>query len=337
MILHVKRNCTAAQRRKLDRKLALIGATVYESPGSNGRILAVIGNPKELRAAGFDQEPAVSRSIPIDTPYKLANREFRPKNAVVHVGDLAFGGTEVPVIAGPCSVENRTDLLALARAVKKGGATLLRGGAFKPRTSPYSFQGLGEEGLSILAEARQETGLMIVTEVMDTRDVDLVCRYADMLQVGARNIQNFNLLKEVGKAGKPVLLKRGMMTTLKEFLMSAEYILSNGNFDVVLCERGIRSFDTATRNLLDLTIVPLIHHWSHLPVVVDPAHGTGDTRWVPIMARAGIAAGADGLMVEVHQDPENAYSDGDQSLLPDDFASLMKGLRPVAKAIGRKV
>lgn len=337
MILHVKRNCTAAQRRKLDRKLALIGATVYESPGSRGRILAVIGNAGELRAAGFDKEPAVSRSIPIDTPYKLANREFRPKNAVVNVGDLAFGGTDVPVIAGPCSVENRTDLLALARAVKKGGATLLRGGAFKPRTSPYSFQGLGEEGLSILAEAREETGLMIVTEVMDTRDVDLVCRYADMLQIGARNIQNFNLLKEVGKAGKPVLLKRGMMTTLKEFLMSAEYILSNDNFNVVLCERGIRSFDTATRNLLDLTIVPLIHHWSHLPVVVDPAHGTGDTRWVPIMARAGIAAGADGLMVEVHQDPDNAYSDGDQSLLPEDFVSLMKGLRPVAKAIGRRV
>ncbi len=240
-------------------------------------------------------------------------------------------------MAGPCSVENREDLLALARELRDAGATILRGGAFKPRTSPYSFQGLGEEGLRILAEAREATGLLVVTEVMDTRDVELVCRYADIVQVGARNVQNFSLLKEVGKARKPVLLKRGLMTTVNEYLMSAEYIMSGGNYSVVLCERGVRSFDPATRNMMDLAAVPLIHHWSHLPIIVDPSHGTGHWRWVPPLAMAGIAAGADGLMIEVHANPDQAYSDGDQSLLPARFRNLMRDLRKIATVLGRTI
>ncbi len=337
MIVHLRKSITESQRKEVVRRLGLIGAAIYYSPGTERTILAAIGDPAATRKAGIEELRGVARVIPIDTPYKLANREFRPDDALVHVGKLPFGGPKLPVIAGPCSVENRTDLLAIAHKVKKAGATLLRGGAFKPRTSPYSFQGLGEEGLSILAEAREETGLYVVTEVMDTRDVELVCRYADVLQVGARNVQNFNLLKEVGKSGKPVLLKRGMMTKLTEYLMSAEYVLSNGNYNVILCERGIRSFDTATRNVLDLSIVPLIHHMSHLPVIVDPSHGTGAWRWVAPMARAGVAAGGDGLMIEVHEVPEDAFSDGDQSLLPRRFAAMMKDLRKVATAVGRRI
>ncbi len=337
MIIHLKANVTEGQRKRLTRKLALLGAAIYYSPGTGDRLLAAIGEPSRMAQADPGKLPGVERVVEIATPYKLANREFRPENATLRVGPLSFGGKKIPVIAGPCSVENRTDLLALARIVRKAGATLLRGGAFKPRTSPYSFQGLGEEGLAILAEARDETGLLIVTEVMDTRDVDLVCRYADVLQVGARNIQNFNLLKEVGKAGKPVLLKRGMMTKVTEYLMSAEYILSNGNYDVILCERGIRGFDPATRNTLDLTAIPLIHHLSHLPIIADPSHGTGHWRWVSPMARAAVAAGADGLMLEVHEQPDEAFSDGDQSLLPERFRSLMKELKPIASTIGRQI
>lgn len=337
MIIHLKKAATELQRKKLSRRLARLGAAIYFSPETDKQVFAAIGDPKELLDAGLEKMPAVLKVVPIDTPYKLANRAFRPEKSEVKVGHLTFGGKTIPVIAGPCSVENRTDLLATAHIVKKAGATLLRGGAFKPRTSPYSFQGLGEEGLAILAEARDETGLLVVTEVMDTRDVDLVCRYADILQVGARNIQNFNLLKEVGIAGKPVLLKRGMMTKVVEYLMSAEYILSNGNYDVILCERGIRGFDPATRNTLDLTAIPLIHHLSHLPIISDPSHGTGQWRWVSPMARASVAAGADGLMLEVHEVPEEAFSDGDQSLLPDKFRSLMKELRPIASIIGRQI
>ncbi len=337
MIIHLKKSVTGEQRKKLTRRLARLGAAIYYSPESDRRILAAIGKTEELAAAELEKLPGVLEVVPIVTPYKLANRSFRPAKAEVRVGHLTFGGKKIPVIAGPCSVENRTDLLAVAHIVKKAGASLLRGGAFKPRTSPYSFQGLGEEGLAILAEARDETGLLIVTEVMDTRDVDLVCRYADILQVGARNIQNFNLLKEVGKSGKPVLLKRGMMTKVTEYLMSAEYILSNGNYDLILCERGIRGFDPATRNTLDLTAIPLIHHLSHLPIIADPSHGTGHWRWVSPMARASVAAGADGLMLEVHEEPEEAFSDGDQSLLPGRFRTLMKELRPIAATIGRQI
>ncbi len=335
MILHLKKNIRPADKKDLLRRLALHGVQIHESPGTGGRIVAAIGPRHELDAMGLEKHPAVAKLVPLDTPYKLASREFRPSRAEVSVGGLTFGGGKIHVMAGPCAVENRDDLLFLARAIRKSGATILRGGAFKPRTSPYSFQGLGEEGLAILAEARRETGLLVVTEAMDTRDVDLVCRYADIVQVGARNVQNFSLLKEVGRAKKPVLLKRGMMTTLKEFLMSAEYIMSTGNYNVILCERGIRSFETATRNTMDLSVVPLVHHVSHLPIIVDPSHGTGHWRWVGPMSMAGIAAGADGLMIEVHAEPEKAFSDGGQSLLPKRFDDLVADLRKVTRVLGR--
>jgi 3-deoxy-7-phosphoheptulonate synthase len=335
MILHLRKNVSARDKKDLLRRLALRGVQVHYSPGSDEAILAAIGDRKAIEEENLEAHPAVARVLPLDTSFKLASREFRPERAEVRVGDLAFGGKRIHVMAGPCSVENREDLLALARELKEGGASVLRGGAFKPRTSPYSFQGLGEEGLRILAEARAETGLLVVTEVMDTRDVELVCRYADIVQVGARNVQNFALLKEVGRTRKPVLLKRGMMTTINEYLMSAEYVMSGGNYDVILCERGIRSFDSATRNMMDLASVPLIHHWSHLPIIVDPSHGTGHWRWVSPLALAGVAAGADGLMVEVHARPEKAYSDGDQSLLPERFRNLMSDLRKIAAVVGR--
>ncbi|RPJ49396.1 MAG: 3-deoxy-7-phosphoheptulonate synthase [Candidatus Latescibacterota bacterium] len=337
MILHLKRNASPKERKDLLRRLALQGVQVHYSPGSGERILAAIGDRKALDAEALDKHPAVARVVPLDTSFKLANREFRPGRGEVRVGDLRFGGKRIHVMAGPCSVENRADFLAIARELRHSGATILRGGAFKPRTSPYSFQGLGEEGLRILAEAREETGLLVVTEVMDTRDVELVCRYADIVQIGARNVQNFALLKEVGRARKPVLLKRGMMTTVNEYLMSAEYIMSGGNYAVLLCERGVRSFDPATRNMMDLAAVPLVHHWSHLPIIVDPSHGTGNWRWVPPLAKAGIAAGADGLMIEVHANPDQAYSDGEQSLLPERFRALMRDLKKIASVLGRTI
>jgi 3-deoxy-7-phosphoheptulonate synthase len=335
VIVILRPNTTPAERDAVIRRLARLGMTVHESDGLDGRILGVVGDEDLLRNQSIDTLPGVESVVALTKPYKLASREFRPDGHVVRVGPVEIGGDRVVVMAGPCSVENRADLLDVARRVKAAGATVVRGGAFKPRTSPYSFQGLGREGLKILAEARDETGLRVVTEVMDPRDVELVATYADILQIGARNIQNFNLLKEVGKLRKPVLLKRGMMSTLQELLMSAEYILSSGNYEVILCERGIRSFDSATRNLLDLTAVPVLHAWTHLPVIADPSHGTGKWRWVPPMARAAIACGADGLMVEVHGTPDSAFSDGDQSLTPERFAEMMRELRKVARAIGR--
>ncbi|MFH0843409.1 MAG: 3-deoxy-7-phosphoheptulonate synthase [Bacteroidota bacterium] len=259
----------------------------------------------------------------------------KPEKSVVNVGEAAFGGNEVVIIAGPCAVENSEQLHETAMAAKKGGAKVIRGGAFKPRTSPYKFQGLGIEGLKMLREISRETGLPVVTEVMDTRQVDLVAGYADMLQVGSRNMHNYALLKEVGMVGKPVLLKRGMMATIEEFLLAAEYILNQGNTDVVLCERGIRTFETSTRNTLDLSAVPMLKHLSNLPVIVDPSHGTG-VRWmVPSMAKAAIAAGADGLIMEIHYKPDVALCDGQQSLYPSDFFCLMKELKKIAGAIGR--
>ncbi len=335
MIIILREGATPEERGAVIRRLSHLGMTVHQSEGMNGRILALVGDEDRLRNQAIESFPGVESVVALTKPYKLASREFHPDPHVVRVGPVAVGGPKIAVMAGPCSVENRADFLDVARRVKAAGATIVRGGAFKPRTSPYSFQGLGKEGLKILAEARDETGLQVVTEVMDPRDLELVATYADLLQIGARNIQNFNLLKEVGKLRKPVLLKRGMMTTLQEFLMSAEYILSNGNYEVILCERGVRSFDTATRNLLDLTAVPVLHAWTHLPVIVDPSHGTGKWSWVAPMARAAIACGADGLMVEVHATPETAFSDGDQSLLPQKFADMMKDLRKIARVVGR--
>ena len=267
----------------------------------------------------------------------LVSRAYKPEGTIVDVGGVPVGGTQVVVMAGPCAVESSVQLEQTARIVRAGGASILRGGAFKPRTSPYSFQGLGKEGLQMLAAARKDTGMPVVSEVMDTRQVELVEEYADMLQVGSRNMQNFPLLKEVGLSRKPVLLKRGMMATLDEYLHAAEYILSQGNPNVVLCERGIRTFETATRYTLDLNIIPLVKQRTHLPIIVDPSHGTGMRELVPVMAKAAITAGADGLLVEVHYNPSEALCDGSQSLLPDDFGMLVAELKKVAAAIGRSI
>ncbi|MFQ5631823.1 MAG: 3-deoxy-7-phosphoheptulonate synthase [bacterium] len=270
-------------------------------------------------------------------PVKLVDREFKPEGTIPDIQGVQIGGSEVVVIAGPCAVESREQLLATARAVQSGGARILRGGAYKPRTSPYSFRGLKEEGLQLLALAREETGLPVVTEVMDPRQVEIVCEYADMLQIGSRNMQNYTLLEEVGLSRKPVLLKRGMSATIEEFLLAAEYILKGGNRQVILCERGIRTFETSTRNTLDLNAVPVLKKRTHLPVIVDPSHGTGHWWMVPWLAKAAIAVGADGLLVEVHCNPQEALSDGPQSLRPDKFGLMMKELKQVARAVGREM
>ncbi len=277
------------------------------------------------------------RPIKAEPAYRLVSRLHHPEDTTIRVGDVVIGGSEVVIMAGPCSVESREQLLEAARAVKAAGARLLRGGAFKPRTSPYSFQGLGEAGLKLLAEAREATGLPVITEVMDARDLELVSEYADVLQLGARNAQNFSLLKELGKLRKPVLIKRGMHSTIEEWLLAAEYVLAGGNDQVILGERGIRTFETATRNTLDLSAVALVKELSHLPVLVDPSHGTGRNSLVGTMALAAITAGADAIMVEVHHDARRALSDGDQALSPEQFAQLMRSLQPVASAVGRTV
>lgn len=318
-------------------RLRSFGFAVHESRGVERHIVGAIGEITPERMQQIEAMDGVERCVRIVQPYKLASRQFRPEPTVVEVGGRRIGGSELTVIAGPCAVESEEQIVTAARMVKEAGATMLRGGAFKPRTSPYSFQGLAEEGLRLLAVARAETGLPVVTEVMDTEDVELVAEYADMLQIGARNMQNFPLLKEAGRSGKPVLLKRGLSATIEEWLMAAEYIISAGNPNVVLCERGIRTFETATRNTLDLNAVPVVKELSHLPIIVDPSHGTGKWRYVTPMARAAVAAGADGLMVEVHPDPENAVSDGQQSLKPEKFHELMREVSAVARALGREL
>jgi len=270
-------------------------------------------------------------------PYKLASRDFRSENTVINVRGNVIGGKKIQVIAGPCAVENKTILTSIAEKVRDAGAAFIRGGAFKPRTSPYSFQGLGEEGLKYLASARKKTGLPVVTELMDPRDMNVISKYADIIQIGARNMQNFRLLLEVGTSRKPVLLKRGLSATIKEWLMAAEYIMSRGNQNVILCERGIRTFETATRNTLDLSAVPVLKKLTHLPVFVDPSHGVGKWDLVAPMSKAAVAAGADGLVIEVHTKPEEALSDGEQSLKPDDFKRLMQELKPIAAAVGREI
>ncbi len=338
MILILKKDATDADIDALLERLASLGALGRISRGAEHSVVAVEGDTTLLAQAQLDALAAVERVVPTAKPYKLASRDYRTANSTISLGArVVAGGKKVVVIAGPCSVESRAQCFTIAESVAKAGAALFRGGAFKPRTSPYSFQGLGREGLEILAEVRDRTGLAIITEVMDTRDVELVARYADVLQVGARNVQNFSLLNEVGKSRKPVFLKRGMMTTVNELLMSAEYVLSNGNENVVLCERGIRTFETALRNTLDLSAVPLLQSLTHLPVMVDPSHGVGDWRYVVPMARAAVAAGADGLMIEVHHSPETAFSDGVQSILPRRFTDAMVEIRKVARAVGRAV
>ena len=306
--------------------------------GVEKTVVAAVGDERgKYRLQAIESMPGVESVMPVLQPFKLVGREVKQDDTVVDVRGVKVGGNRVVVIAGPCSVESRDQIIETARLVKQAGATILRGGAFKPRTSPYSFQGLEKEGLELLAEAREDTGLPIVTEVMSSCDLELVMQYADLLQIGARNMQNFALLKEIGTVDKPVLLKRGMMSTVNEWLMSAEYIMANGNYNIVLCERGIRTFENITRSTLDLNAVPVVKELSHLPLIVDPSHGTGKWRLVTPMCRAAVAAGADGVMVEVHPRPEEALSDGFQSLKFGRFEKLMAEIRPVAQALGREV
>ncbi len=319
-------------------KIEEYGYKAHLIHGKEKTVVAAVGDERgKARLQVLESLPGVESVVPILKPFKLAGREFRPEPTVVHVGSVAIGGEQVVVFAGPCSVESREQIMEVASSVSASGAKVLRGGAFKPRTSPYSFQGLAEEGLKLLAEARDRTGLLVVTEVLSEHDVPLVAQYADILQVGARNMQNYPLLRSLGELRKPVFLKRGMMATVQELLMSAEYLLSRGNYDVILCERGIRTFETETRATLDLNAVPVIRSLSHLPIVVDPSHGTGRWDLVLPMSKAAIAAGADGVMVEVHDRPAEAFSDGYQSLTCENFAKLMRELAPVAKAVGRSL
>lgn len=337
MIVIMRNNATPAETQRVTERLHSFGFAVHASQGVERNIIGAIGQATPERMQQIEAMDGVERCVKIVQPYKLAGREFHPEPSIVRVGDTVVGGDGLTVIAGPCAVESEEQIVGVARSVRDAGASMLRGGAFKPRTSPYSFQGLEEEGLRLLAMARAETGLPVVTEVMDTEDVELVAEYADMLQIGARNMQNFPLLKEVGRIGKPVLLKRGLAATIEEWLMAAEYVMSAGNPNVVLCERGIRTFETATRNTLDLNAVPVAKQLSHLPIIVDPSHGTGQWRYVTPMARAAVAAGADGLMIEVHPVPEHAVSDGAQSLKPEKFHELMHEVSAVAQALGRRL
>jgi len=338
MIIVLRPDATEAQINHIIEKVKKLGLKPMVSKGVERTIIGVIGSEDIIQAQPLEVYPGVEKVMPILKPFKLVSRDFKKEDSVIDLGNgIKIGGEKIVVMAGPCSVENRELLIGIAKKVKHAGAVVLRGGAFKPRTSPYSFQGLGEEGLKFLAEAKKETGLLVVTELMDIRDTDLVAKYADIIQIGARNMQNFNLLKELGRVKKPVLLKRGMSSTIKELLMSAEYIVSEGNFNVILCERGIRTFEDFTRFTLDISAVPAIKSQSHLPVIVDPSHATGKWGLVPAVSKAAIAAGADGLIIEVHPNPEDALSDGAQSLLPEKFAELMTELRKVAEAVGRKL
>lgn len=338
MIIVMRAGAPEEQLQEIIRKITDLGYQPHLIRGTQRNVVGAIGDERgKARLQSLESLPGVESVFPILQPFKLASREFKPDKTIIQLGDLKIGGDRLLIIAGPCSVESETQLMETALAVKEAGGHILRGGAFKPRTSPYAFQGLEEEGLKLLAQARERTGLYIVTEVVNPKDVELVSQYADILQVGARNVQNFALLRTLGEMRKPVLLKRGMATTIREYLMSAEYILSEGNYQVILCERGIRTFETETRFTLDLNAIPVLGKMTHLPILVDPSHGTGHWQLVAPMAKAAIAAGADGLMLEVHMHPEDAYSDGIQSLKPERFASLMQELKPFAQAAGRSL
>lgn len=338
MIIVLRSGATEEQIQHIVEKAEKLGLSANISRGVERTVIGLIGPEDVLRVTPLEVFPGVEQVIPVLAPYRLVSREFKKENSIVKITDnVSIGGKKLHVMAGPCSIEGLNELDTIAKAIKLSGATILRGGAFKPRTSPYDFQGMGEDGLKILKEVGQKYGLATITEVMDPRDVELVCKYADILQIGARNMQNFNLLKEVGKVKTPVMLKRGISATYKEWLMSAEYILANGNFDVMFCERGIRTYETMTRNTLDINAVAIIKHLSHLPIIVDPSHGTGKWGLVRGGARAGIAAGCDGLQIEVHDRPEEAFSDGAQSLLPSNFAKLMEESRKIANAVDREI
>lgn len=339
MIISMKKRATPEQIDHVKELIEEFGYRVHESKGSERVVFGAVGDERgKERLTCLEAQPGVEKVIPILAPYKLASRETKPDSTVIDLGlGATIGNRKLLIIAGPCAVESQEQIMAVGAALKESGAHMLRGGAFKPRTSPYAFQGLKKDGLVLLAQAREKYGIPVITEVMDIASIEVISEYADCLQVGARNIQNFQLLKQVGKTNKPVLLKRGMSTTIEEFLMSAEYVLAGGNSKVILCERGIRTFETATRNTLDISAVPVLKEKTHLPVIVDPSHGTGHACYVEPMAFAAVAAGADGLMIEVHPKPEEALSDGPQSLRPHEFKDMMEGIKRIAAAVNRIV
>jgi len=339
MIISMKKGATPEQIDHVKELIEGFGYRAHESKGSERVVFGAIGDERgKERLSCLEAQPGVEKVIPILAPYKLASRETKPESTIIDLGPgVTIGDKKLLVIAGPCAVESQEQIMTVAAVLKESGAHMLRGGAFKPRTSPYAFQGLKYDGLVLLGQAKERYGIPVITEVMDIASIEVISEYADCLQVGARNIQNFQLLKQVGKTNKPVLLKRGMSTTIEEFLMSAEYVLAGGNSKVILCERGIRTFEPTTRNTLDISAVPVLKERTHLPVIVDPSHGTGHARYVKPMAFAAVAAGADGLMIEVHPRPEEALSDGPQSLRPQEFEVMMDGIRQIAKAVHREV
>ncbi|KAF0139021.1 MAG: phospho-2-dehydro-3-deoxyheptonate aldolase [Stygiobacter sp.] len=335
MVVILQKNATEAQVQNVVKHLEDYGFQIHKSTGTERTIIGAIGVKPNFDTRNISILDGVDEVYRVTTPFKLAGRSFQESNTVIKVKDVEIGGNHVVMMSGPCSVESEDQIFRLAKVVADSGATILRGGAFKPRTSPYAFQGMGEVGLKLMRAAADQYNLLVITEVMQIEQIDLIYKYADIFQVGARNMQNFSLLKELGKVDKPVMLKRGIAATIEEWLMSAEYILSGGNKDVVLCERGIRTFENYTRNTFDLSAIPVVHKKSHLPIIADPSHATGLRDQVPPMARAAVAAGADGLMIEFHHDPETALSDGPQALLPNTYLKLMEELRLIAKAIGR--
>jgi len=339
MLVVMQSNATEEQVRAVCERIESLGYRAHPMPGAGRTAIGITGNSGAVETGSLDSMPGVVECIPVSKSYKLVGRDLKPENTVVRIptpsGEVSFGGKAVGMVAGPCAIETREQAFTIAEKIRASGARLFRGGAYKPRTSPYSFQGMGEEGLKILAEVRDKFGVGIITEAIDSESLDLVEKYADVIQIGARNMQNFSLLKRAGRARKPVLLKRGMSATLEEFLMAAEYIMSEGNYNVILCERGVRTFTDHTRNTLDLSVVPAVQRLSHLPIVVDPSHGTGRRNKVLPLSRAAVAVGADGILVEVHHDPARALSDGPQSILPEEFSQLMREARDIAAVLGR--
>lgn len=337
MLVVMSRHATEEEIKKVVQQVQAMGLRPHPIPGAQRTAIGITGNEGEIDASLLESMPGVAEVIRVSKPYKLVSREVKEEDTIVRIGEVSIGDKQVAIMAGPCAVENEKQTMQIAEVVHRSGAKIFRGGAFKPRTSPYSFQGLGKQGLEILANVRKEFGMLIVTEAVDPESVDLVEEYGDIVQVGARNMQNFSLLKRVGKCRKPVLLKRGMSATVDELMMAAEYILSEGNYNVILCERGVRTFADHTRNTLDLSVVPAVKRLSHLPIIVDPSHGTGKRHKVTPLARAAVAVGADGIMVEVHGNPEKALSDGPQSLYPEQFLEMINALRLIATAVGRYI